>query len=373
MNHLFDILQTLESLSPTQQAVLATVVSVEGSAYRQPGARMLILADGQAIGMVSGGCLERHLVQRAFWLTRHGPVIQIYHTAADELNSDLADSDIADYDEQQGFGLGCQGTIRVLFERISLPDDTVLASSLTALKQEKKPQILVTVIASSTPAVAIGQHFHEGAFESLFSDWQLVSRQAASRKSRFEIVQYQRNNEQISVLIEVLTPPLQLLIFGAGQDCLPLVNMAHLQGWQVTVIDSRFDLIQRYASNSQAAFWQLPLEQADRVQAWFASPQQTAVVVMTHSLTQDKVWLSQALCTQYPPLFVGQLGPRYRTEQLLVAIGQIDNDNHSPTLPDNLFYPVGLPLGGDTPEAVALSITAQIQQVYSRHVQSIQG
>ena len=76
MNHLFDIFATLEQLPPNSEAVLATVVSVEGSAYRQPGARMLILADGQSIGMVSGGCLEKHLVQRAFWLTRHGATLK---------------------------------------------------------------------------------------------------------------------------------------------------------------------------------------------------------------------------------------------------------------------------------------------------------
>ncbi|MFK9479284.1 XdhC family protein, partial [Escherichia coli] len=72
--------------------MLATVVSVEGSAYRQPGARMLILADGQSIGMVSGGCLEKHLVQRAFWLTRDGATLKTYHTATD---SQLSQDEVA--------------------------------------------------------------------------------------------------------------------------------------------------------------------------------------------------------------------------------------------------------------------------------------
>ena len=370
MNHLFDILQTLDHLPATQEAVLATVVWVEGSAYRQPGARMLILADGQAVGMVSGGCLEKHLVQRAFWLTRHGAVIQTYHTA---IERHLTDDDLSDeHDEQQGFGLGCQGSIQVLFERINMKADTALVSSLTTLKHDKKTQTLATIIATNSPTFEIGQHFNLTTFGLLVRDWQLVSRQAASRKSRFEIVQYQRDDEQISVFIETLTPPLQLLIFGAGQDCLPLISMAHLQGWQVTVIDSRLDLIRRYLSNPQAAFRHIPLEQASHVQSWFDTPQQTAVVIMTHSLSQDKVWLSQVLCAQYPPLFIGQLGPRYRTEQLLSAIDTVNKDDAPPTIPDNLFYPVGLPLGGDTPEAVALSITAQIQQVYSRHVQAVE-
>lgn len=358
MNHLFDILDRLEQLPLNSEAVLATVVSVEGSAYRQPGARMLILADGQAVGMISGGCLEKHLVKRAFWLTQHGATLKTYHTATD---SELSQDELADdNDEQEGFGLGCQGTIQVLFERINMKDDTALVSSLSTLKHDKKPQTLVSVIATNSPTFEVGQHFNITRFEMLVREWQLVSRQAASRKSRFEILQYQRDDEQISVFIETLMPPLQLLIFGAGQDCLPLISMAHLQGWQVTVIDSRLDLIRRYVNNSQASFHHIPLEQASRVQSWFDTPQQTAVVIMTHSLTQDKVWLTQALSTQNSPFFIGQLGPKYRTEQLLSEIHRANQWIE----PSNLFYPVGLPLGGDTPEAVALSITAQIQQIY---------
>ena len=98
---MFDIFDALDQLPPNSEAVLATVVSVEGSAYRQPGARMLILADGQSIGMVSGGCLEKHLVQRAFWLTRDGATLKTYHTATD---SQLSQDEVADdSDEQEGF------------------------------------------------------------------------------------------------------------------------------------------------------------------------------------------------------------------------------------------------------------------------------
>ena len=132
MNHLFDIFDTLEQLPPNSEAVLATVVSVEGSAYRQPGARMLILADGQSIGMVSGGCLEKHLVQRAFWLTRDGATLKTYHTATD---SQLSQDEVADdSDEQEGFGLGCQGVIQVLFERLVLNEQSALSVSYTHLR-----------------------------------------------------------------------------------------------------------------------------------------------------------------------------------------------------------------------------------------------
>ena len=100
------------------------------------------------------------------------------------------------------------------------------------------------------------------------------------------------------------------------------------------------------------------------MQTFFESPQPTAVVIMTHSLSQDRVWLSPAFKAQNSPFFIGQLGPTYRTEQLLSEI----DDGYQLMKSANLFYPVGLALGGDTPESVALSITAQIQQVYhERH------
>ncbi|QQU06520.1 XdhC family protein [Moraxella osloensis] len=363
MNHLFDIFDTLEQLPPNSEAVLATVVSVEGSAYRQPGARMLILADGQSIGMVSGGCLEKHLVQRAFWLTRDGATLKTYHTATD---SQLSQDEVADdSDEQEGFGLGCQGVIQVLFERLVLNEQSVLFACFQRLKQTKQPQILATVITSNSDDFVVGQHLPLTQLSQLGQqDWQLVNQSAASRKSRFMLHVYQKQSQQLSVFVETLQPPLQLLIFGAGQDCLPLMTMANLQGWQVTVIDSRLDAIARCRGQAHANFVQIALDEAESVQTFFESPQPTAVVIMTHSLSQDRVWLSQAFKAQNSPFFIGQLGPTYRTEQLL---GEID-DGYQLVKSANLFYPVGLALGGDTPEAVALSITAQIQQVYhERH------
>lgn len=363
MNHLFDIFDTLEQLPPNSEAVLATVVSVEGSAYRQPGARMLILADGQSIGMVSGGCLEKHLVQRAFWLTRDGATLKTYHTATD---SQLSQDGVADdSDEQEGFGLGCQGVIQVLFERLVLNEQSVLFACFQQLKQTKQQQTLATVIASNSDEFIVGQHLPLTQLSQLGQqDWQLVNQVAASRKSRFMLHVYQKQSQQLSIFIETLQPPLQLLIFGAGQDCLPLMTMANLQGWQVTVIDSRLDVITRCRGQAHANFVQIALEKAESVQTFFESPQPTAVVIMTHSLSQDRVWLSQAFKAQNSPFFIGQLGPTYRTEQLLSEI----DDGYRLVKPANLFYPVGLALGGDTPEAVALSITAQIQQVYhERH------
>lgn len=419
MNHLTDIVNALNA-HDLSQAVLATVVQVDGSAYRQPGARMLILADGRHVGMVSGGCLEKHLVQRAFWLTRDGACVQTYHTAETENsleNSSNLDNlnlsgnaknpievDITQrlLDEQAGFGLGCNGTIKVLFEQVDSQFCQNLIRVLRQMEQNKQPQIVATVINSDCQHIPLGWHGTPLELEQLLATvsqlhtphptWQKIQI-PASRKSPFIIECYQMvhdgKNYYFEVLIETLQPPLHLLIFGAGQDSVPLVTMAKLQGWQVSVIDSRADYIRHIkarfnpinASNhpplSPDHLECLQLSQANSIATQLTAYPKTAVAIMTHSVTQDNIWLTQALQSllksglespQNPPFYIGQLGPRYRTEKLLLEIAQtspeLQNLVSSDIIKKTLFYPMGLDLGGDTPEAVALSIIAQIQAVY---------
>lgn len=351
MNHLIDIIDALDTLHLAgEEAVLVTVVKVEGSAYRQPGARMLIRADGQAVGMVSGGCLEKHLVKKAFWLTREGACVQRYHSS----------TDAEDESEQESFGLGCNGTIEVLFERITSPYFLALQDALQKLRQTKQPQILRTVIASNHPNLDIGARITDE--QNLSQAAVCTLREPASRKSVATIDTYQAGAYTYQVVSEMLQPPPHLLVFGAGQDSLPLLEMAKLQGWVTTLIDSRADSIRLAKQRIIQAdtTLHLPIQHAEQVQPLLTAYPHTAVAIMTHSVTQDKTWLKQALSVTSPaPFYIGQLGPRYRTQQLLADIGIAD-------IPPQLFYPMGLPLGGDTPEAVALSTVAQIQAILSQ-------
>ena len=159
------------------------------------------------------------------------------------------------------------------------------------------------------------------------------------------------------VFLEAVLPPLPLVIFGANHDALPLVRLAKELGWHVTVADVR---------GTQPKPERFP--EADTVLAGTADAlcrainwdAQTAAVVMTHNYPDDKRVLRRLLET--PVFYVGQLGPRARTERLLAEIsddGFIVTDEHR----ERLHGPVGLDLGADTPEGIALSVAAEIQAV----------
>lgn len=147
---------TVKDLPPDalDEVVIATVVQVEGSAYRQPAARMVIFADGQSVGMVSGGCLEKHVVQRAFWLTRDGASLQTYQTDAP------SDDDLTLADIEHNFGLGCQGTVHILFERLSHANAAPLLDTFAQVMHTRAPQRMATIIRATTTncALAIGRH-----------------------------------------------------------------------------------------------------------------------------------------------------------------------------------------------------------------------
>lgn len=292
-----------------QEALLATVVGVSGSTYRRPGARMLLSREGRLAGSVSGGCLEGDILQKAWWRTEQGAAIVTY------------DSTDADEDVVWGFGLGCNGVVQVLLERVS-PDRPGPLDALAAVVRERRPQQIVTVIASDDPAVPLG---------TAPANW--------------------TPPEGVSVFQETVLPPVPLVIFGAGQDALPLVRLAKELGWHVTIMDTR---------GTRARPERFPF--ADRVcLGWPESveiDERTAAVVMTHNYPDDRRVLQSLLLS--PAGYIGQLGPRVRTERLLAEIAD-DGLMVTEEMRRRLHAPIGLDLGADNPEEIALSIVAEIQ------------
>ncbi len=291
------------------EALLATVVGVSGSTYRRPGARMLLSRDGRLAGSVSGGCLEGDILQKAWWRTELGAAIVTY------------DSTDADEDVVWGFGLGCNGVVQVLLERVS-PERPGSLNVLTAVLRERVPRTILTITASSDPAVPLG---------TAPPGW--------------------TPGEGVTVFQETVQPPAPLVIFGAGQDALPLVRLAKEIGWHITVVDTRGTL---------ARPERFPL--ADCVcLGWpenMAIDERTAAVVMTHNYPDDRRVLRALLLS--PAGYVGQLGPRVRTERLLAEIAD-DGLVVTEEMRRRLHAPVGLDLGADNPEEIALSIAAEIQ------------
>ncbi len=352
MKELCDIVSAWESLcAEGRDAVLATVVGVSGSTYRRPGARMLLAPEGRLAGSVSGGCLEGDLVKKAAWQSRNGPALVTY------------DSTDADDDVVWGFGLGCNGIVQVLLERVS-PETPGPLRLLASVLEQRRSGVIATVI--SADAGSLGERLllmPDGSRESTVRDTALLTQVEADAQ---DVLAAQKsdtrtyalpNDTQAVVFLEAVLPPLPLVIFGAGHDALPLVRFAKELGWHVTVADIRA---------AQARPERFPLADCvlagsvETVCAEIRFGERTAVVVMTHNYPDDKRVLQALLLSEAD--YIGQLGPKARTERLLAEIrgdGQEVTENQR----KRLFGPVGLDLGADTPEQIALAIIAEVQAV----------
>lgn len=392
MNQVSDILHLAQQARDQQvDAVLATVVRTEGSAYRRAGAMMLICADGRSVGMISGGCLEPHIIKRAFWLTRNGASVQVYQTGDEHTDHDNDDyQDIEETDDELNFGLGCNGRVHVLFER--LDKALWLIAMMKQVRETQQPATVATLIRSTNLQHHIGtrvqmsdavnvahiadeaSHTDAEKINHSYKEWALNAAQQASHYHKNQkpynncvtVTDTQKPDVQTEWLVQRIHPQIRLLICGAGNDVVPLVSMAKWQDWHVTVIDSR----PQYATASRFpqadAVLCLPLEDTKTL---LTLSNNAAVALMSHSLSQDRARLAPLLAHAEQCRYIGQLGPVYRTERLIneiAAAGTID-----PTLlaarTDKergvLHYPIGYKLGGDGPEALALGIMAQISAV----------
>ncbi len=434
MTQINDILKLASEVQRNNNdAVVATVVRTEGSAYRRAGAMMLICADGRSVGMISGGCLEPHIIKRAFWLTRHGATVQVYQTGDEhetmdegidkehsvDASDDASDDDDAshdidfDWNSELNFGLGCNGSVHVLFERIAtaLP----LLESIRQVRHSQQPMLIATVVHSSASKshlnsqIRTGMRFDLGAYiqsgrakaltfnadgfdiitdlDSVsnfdnVSDFDSVKGLNGSDSSDNSVVvdtlmqhlvahridddptQYvflQDKGVTTEWLIQRIQPQIRLLICGAGDDVKPLVTMAKLQDWHVTVIDSRPNYATRLRFPHADSVMPLALEACDTL---LALSQNAAIALMSHSLTQDRARLSILLEHADTYAYIGQLGPRYRTERLIKEIRATKvNPIVLEDAVNKLHYPIGYKLGGDGPEALALSIMAEINAV----------
>jgi len=392
MNQVADILQlAFDARQQHVDAVLATVVRTEGSAYRKPGAMMLICEDGRSVGMISGGCLEPHIIKRAFWLTRHGASVQVYQTG-DEQKEDLEgeleeklDNDAIDFavdlEDELNFGLGCNGKVHVLFERLS--SAMPYLDLIQKVRQSGESTTVATLIRSDSSEVTVGTRVHLNASSlNENENSQDIPEQIVDELSAYKVSNKDANylvlkspvaNDnsskdaiQTEWLVQRVQPQIRLLVCGAGNDVMPLVMMAKLQDWHVTVIDSRPQYATRQRFPQADAALYVALNDSETL---LKLSQNAAVALMSHSLSQDRARLAVLLKNANHCNYIGQLGPRYRTERLIKEISATCAD---PTaLADGinqLHYPIGYKLGGDGPEALALSIIAQISAVVYEQV-----
>lgn len=335
MHELHAILKEWNNGASTPGSVLATVVHVEGSAYRRPGARMWIRPDGTRTGTISGGCLEGDVARKAAWWTNSGqPVLRVYDTTSDE-------------DAVWAFGLGCNGVIYVLLERADSPDTHALLAFLEEGRRAQREDVVATVVRTSPDTrYRTGQHFFgPGGMPAELA----ASARAALTARRSHLLH--RNGADF--FFEYLAPPPRVVVFGAGHDVIPVVQFAAALGWSVTVADVRSGYAKPERFPGAEAVTVLPPSGS---LSGIRIDRDTAVVVMTHNFPLDAKLLPQLLPLQ--PRYLGLLGPRQRTTRLFEEIG-LD------PLRYDLHSPVGLDLGGDTPEAIALSIVAELQSEFA--------
>jgi len=340
--------------------VLATIVAIEGPSYRKPGARMLIAQDGRRAGTVSGGCLEAEVVQRAWWLTESGPVVERYSTAED-------DGDLP-------YGSGCGGVVFLLLERRATA--TSLLAGLEAAFNARTSLAIATVLEGPNIGYRVFAGLTRNPVESQFAhnadDPELrdMAELALSRcRSLDQMAAICGIETRVWVDYRAARPG--LWIFGAGDDAKSLLQTARALGWFVAVVDGRSHLATRDRFPAADLVLALPIaELPEAASAHFHLHTTDVAVVMTHSFDQDSRILASLLCISRPLAYLGVLGPQRRTRELLTEAARLlhltEPEDRAEDWLSQLHAPTGLDLGAETPASIALSILSEIQQVLAK-------
>jgi xanthine dehydrogenase accessory factor len=305
-------LELLLERAPSAPAsrVLATVVATAGSTYRKPGARMLLMADGSYIGLLSGGCLESDLQIHARTVLESG--------TARAFEYDTRGPD----DTLFGVGAGGVGTLLVLLEPAA-----------------RMSRALAGVAAA-------GRATRLGDSTSLV----MVHNSAQLRLGTYRNDQDLPAEERSRAFVQPLAPPPHLLICGAAPDAEAVVSTARALGWRVSVVDHR----PAYVVAARFAGAELHIASPKTLRAAIDLKRCHAAVVMSHHLPSDEVYLRE-LAEAGAPAYVGLLGPKARRSRLAQELGP-----HMESLSGRIRGPVGLDIGATTPEGIALAIVGQI-------------
>ncbi len=351
MKEFFQLIQAYDLAKSEGQAMaLATVVQVDGSAYRRPGARMLVTQDGRLTGAISGGCLEGDALRKA-------------QAVIFQQKSMLVTYDTTDEDDQKfGVGLGCNGIIHLLIEPLDVNQadnpvelirqagskrETSLLITLFSLKNSKKEQIGTIYLLQGDlrfgSLAKVKEEFHSEILQQIDS-----FDQPNNRIQCFEAL------DELSIFFELICPPLQILLFGAGNDTLPVAQLAAILGHEVILVDGRKALATSSRFPTVKRIIQGP---AEEVMEQIETDLNTVALLMTHNFDYELVLLEKLSQLLLP--YIGILGPKRKTEKLLERL-----QTKGIAIPTgNLYAPIGLDLGAETSEEIALAILAEIAAV----------
>lgn len=305
-----------EAHSQGVAAVLATVVALNGSSYRRPGVRMLLLENGKMVGAVSGGCVEKEVFRQASTVFESGtPKVMTYDGR---------------------YRLGCEGILYILLEPFA-PNDTLLTSFWSNIASRK--QFTITTYFEQ-------KHKEHSGYGSIF---QMDGSELTVRPD------FHADKEQTQVFEQSMQPCFKLVIIGAEHDTVQLCSLAAISGWEVMIVaDPREekDLKDFPGATNFIA--------ADGEGLSLSTDTETAVVLMTHSYVKDLKYL---LSLQHErPAYFGLLGPARRREKLFSALLEQNHEINEEFI-EHIHGPSGLDIGAETPQEIAISIMAEILAV----------
>ena len=355
MKEIIDIVKAYDkAVAQGKNTALATVVLVEGSAYRRAGARMLITENGELTGAISGGCLEGDALRKArLVILQQEPLLVTYDTTDDD-------------DAKLGVGLGCNGIIHILIEPIAdqANNPIHLLKSIVTLRH---PAVLVTLFSiedkkASQPGTCLcltedGEIINginnAPYLQNLKQD---VAKVFASQQSANQIY---HDDHAYTAFVEYIKPVINLVIIGAGNDAIPLTGIAAILGWDISVVDGRhnYALPERFPMANRVI-----VAKPEQVLQYIGRSNWTAFVLMTHNYNYELNLLKELLPLNLP--YIGVLGPKKKLERMLTEL-EDNGIKISPNQLEHLYGPVGLDIGSEGAEEIALAVAAEIKAVLS--------
>ncbi len=355
MKELQDIIKKHEKANENNlKSALVTVVHLDGSSYRRPGARMLVNEDGKITGAISGGCLEGDAQKKAlFTISEQKNVLFTYDTSKED-------------DSEMGIHLGCEGLIQVLFEKIdSEKKDNPIELLRKALLLRQKAVLVTLFHLDNKEKEQLGTCLllqEDGTISgniplSLFENSILGDLNEVMNNEESVFKQYKSGQESVTAFFEFIHPPVSLVVLGAGNDAIPLMKFADVLGWDFRIVDRRDTHAnkERFPLASQTL-----VANPDVALNYLSYDKRTFFVLVTHSYKCDYYFL-KSLCAADVP-YVGILGPKKKLNRMLGELKE-GGVSLSQAKISTIFSPTGLDIGAETPEEIALSIIAEIQAV----------
>jgi xanthine dehydrogenase accessory factor len=357
MKELREIIKAYDiAVKAGKKSALATVVHLNGSSYRRPGARMLVTEGGEMTGAISGGCLEGDALRKAMMVLSQQQSKLVTYDSSDEEDAII------------GMQLGCEGIIQVLFEPLDPNDHNNPVQLLRRAVALRQKSVLVTFFLledkrNEQPGTCLLLEKNGNISGTIpypeIQDIVTENLHAAMQQQTSLFKKYTLKDVSVTTFFEVLQPAISLVVVGAGNDAIPMMQIADALGWDVRVVDGRstYAKPQRFVSACQVL-----VSKPEKVLEQIPVDDLTVFVMMTHNYKYDLAMMKELL--QRKVNYIGMLGPKKKLDRMLDGLRD-DGIVLTEEQLNTIYGPVGLEIGAETAEEIALSIIAEIRAVLS--------